>query len=145
MNERLIVIGLIAIRQSKPQQIFQHKKLFRIRSEQLRSCALKSTFLIRKAFLNQESTTTRRHFEFRTSLNDKALFTMDKPGNCNVNHTLKAAKFQIVIAHYSVYTSQQKFQDILLVVQCPIQQRKEREKMTAVGKIGHLSFISQER
>ena len=42
---------IIAIRQSKPQQIFQHKKLFKIRSKQLRSCALKSTFLIRKALL----------------------------------------------------------------------------------------------
>ena len=25
---------------------------------------------------------------------------MDKLGHCNVNHTLKAAKFQIDIAHY---------------------------------------------
>ena len=94
--------------------------------------ALKSTFLIRKAFLNQESTTKRRHYEFRTS-------TTDKLGHYNVDHTLKAAKFQIAIAHYSVYTSKQNFQDILPVVQCPIQQRKECAKMSAVGEISHLS------
>ena len=65
------------------------------------------------------NTTTRRHFEFRTSLNDKALSTSGSTGHCNLNHTLKAAKFQITVAQYSVYTSKQKFQDILPVVGYP--------------------------